>query len=117
MKLKNITNKIQKLVRNNFFRGGNSVSYIEAKEILRQNVGAILLDVRSKQEYDEYHLDGAICVSLYDLEYSIKNIIKNKEQIIIAYCQSGARSKKAINILQKLGYTNLYNLDGGIDNI
>lgn len=117
MRIQNIKNKIKKIVKNNFFRGENSVSYIEAKEILRQNIGAILLDVRSKQEYDEYHLEGAICICLYDLEYTIKNIIKNKDQVIIAYCQSGARSKKAINILQKLGYTNLYNLDGGIDNI
>lgn len=37
--------------------------------------------------------------------------------LIIVYCQSGARSKIAYNALKKIGYTNVYELDGGLDNI
>ncbi len=117
MKVEQIRGKIQRIIRNSLFRGGNFVTYIEAKEIIKQNADAILLDVRSIQEYKEYHLEGAMCICLYDLQCNVEKQIKNKNQIIIVYCQTGARSKKAINILQKLGYTNLYNLDGGIDNI
>ena len=41
----------------------------------------------------------------------------SKEQTIIAYCQSGARSKKAVNLLEKMGYSKVYELAGGIDNL
>ena len=44
-------------------------------------------------------------------------MLPNKEDTIIIYCQSGNRSKRAMQILQKEGYTNLYNIAGGMDNI
>ena len=44
-------------------------------------------------------------------------IIKEKERIIIVYCQSGIRSKKAIKILYKNGFKNIYHLKGGLDQI
>lgn len=112
-----INSAIRKMLNINFFRGDNLITYIEAKELLRNSSNTILLDVRSNQEYDEYHLDGAINIPLYELRTSVNNIIQDKNQAIIVYCQSGGRSKKAVNILKKLGYTNLYEIDGGIDNI
>lgn len=92
------------------------IDYETAKVILRNNE-AVLLDVRSRQEYNEYNLLGSINVPLYELKMSIKDIIKDNNKTIIVYCQSGARSRKAIEILTKLGYKNLYNIKGGIDNI
>ena len=73
--------------------------------------------MRSTQEYKEYHLEGAISIPLYDLKENIEKIISNKTTTIIVYCQSGGRSKKAISILANLGYTKIYNLEGGIENI
>ena len=43
--------------------------------------------------------------------------ILNKESIIIVYCSAGVRSKRAIQILRKQGYKNLYNIEGGIENL
>lgn len=60
---------------------------------------------------------GSINIPVFDLEKRATNRIPNKDTIIIAYCSAGIRSKRAIKILKKLGYTNLYNIEGGIENI
>jgi len=79
--------------------------------------GAILLDVRSNQEYREAHLQGAINIPDFEIFKRIQREIPKKNQLIILYCQYGGRSKSASLILKKLGYTNVYNLYGGLDMI
>lgn len=117
MKINKITRKIKNIFVNRLFRQDNQITYMQAREIMNKNPLAILLDVRSKQEYDEYHLNGAICIPTYELTNEIGRIVENKEQVIIIYCQSGGRSNKALNILKKMGYQNLYEIEGGIDNL
>lgn len=95
----------------------NNIDYKNAKQILASNNECILLDVRSEQEYKEEHLQGSINIPLYDINEEIERIIPNKNNPIITYCQSGARSKKAVSILQKKGYKELYNIEGGLDNL
>lgn len=77
---------------------------------------AILLDVRSPQEYREGHLKGAISIPEYELANRCSKELKNKDQEIIVYCSSGSRSKKAQKQLQRKGYINVYNLYNGIQN-
>lgn len=79
--------------------------------------GAILVDVRSIQEFNEGHLQGAIHLADYEIPIKHNSILPNKNAIIIVYCQNGGRSKKAYKKLKKIGYTNIYNLCGGLDNI
>lgn len=77
---------------------------------------AILIDVRTKEEYDEYHLDGAINIPYDDIANSIKAYKDiEKDTKIIVYCKSGTRSNKAFNALKNAGYTNVYDL-GTINN-
>lgn len=76
--------------------------------------GAILIDVRTISEYEEYHLSDAVSLPLSDIN-NISNIVDNKEKEIIVYCQSGNRSKQAYNILKKMGYKNVLDL-GGLNN-
>lgn len=109
--------KFIKTILNWYRNSENDIDYEEAKQILFDDENAILLDVRSKQEYKEGHLDYAINIPLYDLETNIYNKLTDKNQTIIVYCQTGNRSKKAFNILSKNGYTNIYNIQGGLDNI
>lgn len=52
---------------------------------------------------------------LYEIPKRATVELNNKEAIIIAYCSAGIRSKKAVKILKKLGYKNLYTIEGGID--
>ena len=89
------------------------VNLKKAKEILDKTNG-VLLDVRSHQEYNEEHLPGAININLYDLKKEITDKIKNKETTIVVYCSCGVRSKKAKEILEELGYTEVYNLKEGL---
>ena len=112
-----IIEKINKMLKSKLIRGNREINYVQAKEILKENITAVLLDVRSEQEHEEYHLNGDMCIPLYELQEKIEKIIENKQTIIIAYCRSGARSKRAINILEKLGYKNVYNISGGIEEI
>ena len=81
-----------------------------------QRMGAIIVDVRSPQEYSEGHLDGAILLSEYEVNKKYKNYLKDKEEKIVVYCSSGVRSKKAQKSLIKKGYVNVYNLYNGIEN-
>lgn len=96
------------------YRINEDLSFEEMQDFLNRVKNVILLDVRSKQEYEEGHLKGAILLPLYELNKRAGSILTNKNDIIIVYCQYGSRSKKAIKILRRLGYNNLYNLKGGI---
>ncbi len=102
---------------NKIYRYKEDITVKEMLEILKTNENVTLLDVRSVQEYKEGHLTGSINIPVYDIEKSVMKHIKNKEDIIIVYCSAGVRSKRAIQTLRKLGYKNLYNIEGGIDNL
>ena len=82
---------------------------LEELNFLR-NKGAIVIDVRSPQEYNEGHINGAISIPEYEMKKRAEALLENKEENIVLYCSSGTRSKKAQKILQKLGYKNVYNL-------
>lgn len=101
----------------NFNRQSQNLSLNEVKEIIRNNENAILIDVRSRQEFLEGHLNGSINIPLYELKQSCESKLQDKNSIIITYCQCGMRSKKAITILKKHGYKNLYHLKDGLDAI
>ena len=77
--------------------------------------GAILIDVRSKQEYNEGHLQGAINIPDFEIKYRVEKEVPKKNQLIILYCQYGGRSRNAMAIMKNMGYTNAYNLYGGLD--
>jgi len=108
--LKNIFTKNRDSIKNN-------IDYESAKMLLKNDENSVLVDVRSPQEYKETHLDGSINIPIYEIEQKCKEIITNKNCIVIVYCQSGGRSSKAIKILEKQGYNKLYNIEGGLDNI
>lgn len=77
--------------------------------------GAILLDVRSKQEYQEGHLVGAINIPEYEIDSRIEKEIKKKNQLIVIYCQYGSRSRNVYIKMKRKGYSNIYNLNGGLE--
>ena len=70
---------------------------------MQNNNEAVLIDVRSKQEFQEKHLERAINIPVYNLANEIQNKVKNKYIIIILYCQTETRSNKAKRILEKAG--------------
>ena len=87
----------------------------EAYEVL-QNGKAILIDVREQEEYDEWHIDGALLAPLSILPQAIEAIDFPQDKKIIFQCLKGGRSAQAIEFLSEnklLGH-DTYNLDGGI---
>lgn len=90
------------------------VTSTEAKEKIKD--GALLVDVRTRFEYDEGHIEGAILYPLDEINNdTVSTILPDKEMAIIVYCQSGNRSSQALEKLKSLGYTNVYDL-GSINN-
>ena len=77
----------------------------------RQREGAILLDVRTPQEYREGHIPGRKNVPLQQLD-KISFVADNKNIPLFVYCYSGSRSRQAASMLQHMGYTNVQNIGG-----
>lgn len=98
-------------------RYNNEITYNDAKKIMREEANSYLIDVRSKQEYNEYHLPNSINIPVYNIEKDINTITNDINSVIILYCQMGSRSRKALEKLERLGYKNLYNLKGGLENL
>lgn len=77
----------------------------------------IIIDVRSKREFKETHLNGAINIPLPELKKNIEKYVKDKQKKIVVCCEYGIRSKQAAQIIENLGYIEVYNLKGGLENI
>jgi rhodanese-related sulfurtransferase len=84
----------------------------EAKKRLDSEKGIVLLDVRTKEEYDTGHIKGSILIPVDNLKEEAESKLKEKNAPIFVYCRSGNRSTTAANILVNLGYENVYNLGG-----
>ena len=77
----------------------------------QQREGAILLDVRTPQEYRDGFIPGSKNVPLQQLD-KIITVVENKDTALYVYCHSGARSRQAVSYLQHMGYTNVNNIGG-----
>ncbi len=75
--------------------------------------GALWIDVREADEYDEGYIPGAVHIPRGNLESRIENVAPDRAQPIVAYCQSGNRSLFAAKTLEELGYENVVSLAGG----
>ncbi len=84
----------------------NSIDLLELKQ--RQKDGSIIIDVRSKEEYEKNHIIGAINIPEYEIEYKITKLIKDKNDEIILYCTYGTRSKDVMLKLNNMGFENVY---------
>jgi rhodanese-related sulfurtransferase len=73
-----------------------------------------LIDVRTPDEFKVSHLKGAqnICVTSEDFKEKVKTLDKNKP--VYVYCRKGGRSAEAAEQLKELGFTKIYDMDGGI---
>lgn len=85
----------------------------EAKAMLEKG-GVTLVDVRTSAEYEEGHIPGALIVPNEEIGAEPPSLLPDKDAAIIVYCRTGVRSREAAGKLANLGYTNVYNLSGGI---
>lgn len=96
-----------------FSGGAPSVGTMEATRLMNQP-GALVLDVREDAEYAAGHLPRARHIPLGQLAGRIGEIAKFKEKPVIVTCRSGARSGSACRALKRAGFTQVFNLKGGI---
>lgn len=83
----------------------------ELKELMDNKADFQLIDVREVSEYNAANLDGEL-IPLNTVPNNINKIPKDKQ--VVVHCRSGKRSENAIRFLEQHGFTNLYNLKGGI---
>lgn len=91
----------------------SSVTPKQAAEMFAEKK-AIILDVREPHEWHEQHIAGAIHIPLAQVEARLSELAQYKESPVIVQCRSGKRSARAADTLQSAGFTQVYNLTGGI---
>jgi rhodanese-related sulfurtransferase len=87
----------------------------EAVNMMVQESGYIILDVRRPDEFAAGHIPNAINVPNESIGTSEIPELPDKDQLIMVYCRSGRRSKEASEKLVKLGYTNIVEFGGILD--
>jgi len=93
-------------------RGGYGLSNNEA--IAWANKGALMLDVRNADEFASGHMVNARHIELSQLGTSIDALKKYREKPVVVYCESGQRSAQAAKLLSAQGFTQVFNLAGGL---
>jgi len=84
----------------------------QAKKRMDENTDAIILDVRTQQEYDEKHIGGALLLPNENIKDTRPEQLPDLNAEILVYCRSGNRSRQAAEKLVALGYTAVYDFGG-----
>lgn len=91
------------------------ISPKEAERVITDH-DPVILDVRTKTEFDSGHIEGAINVPIDNIsENLIASVVPEKSDTVIVYCKSGIRSSIASGEMEKMGYTGILDMAGGID--
>ena len=74
--------------------------------------GALLIDVRTTEEFEQGHVEGALNIPYQEIDKLMSAIGTYKTRPVVVYCRSGNRSGKAKVVLETKGYTNIFNATG-----
>lgn len=88
------------------------ISQTEAKQMMQQNDGYVIVDVRRQDEFDSGHIKDAILIPNESITDQKPSELPDLNQVILIYCRSGNRSKQAAQKLADMGYTNIYEFGG-----
>ena len=86
----------------------------EAKVRMEENPDAILLDVRTQEEFDEGHIPGAVCLPNEFITAEMPFPFEKNAEILL-YCRSGRRSAEATSKLRGMGFTHVFDFGGILD--
>jgi rhodanese-related sulfurtransferase len=86
----------------------------ETKQTLDRGEKMLLVDVREESEYAKDHLPGAIHLGKGVIERDIETRVPDLNTVMVLYCGGGFRSALAADNLQKMGYTKVISMDGGV---
>lgn len=98
-------------------RGASGVANVSATEavMLMSRSKPLILDVRDATEFAAGHIQGAKNIPLAELASRLKEIEKFKDKSVLVHCQRGMRAKSACSILRAQQFSQLHNLQGGLD--
>lgn len=102
------TNKAEKAIY-------RKISAQEAKEIMDKTNNYVLVDVRTVQEFNSGHIEGAVLIPSNLINGTSIKELPDKKALILLYCRSGRRSADAAERMLEMGYTNIYDFGGIID--
>ena len=91
-----------------------ALSAMQAVRLMNQG-GALVIDLRSKELYDAGHIVDARNVPAAELESQADALKKWRDKNVITYCDSGVNGASAVRSLMKLGFTKVFNLQGGLN--
>ena len=103
---------IQDLLSNSFNKFESISPLIAVTKMNDDNI--LVLDVREPHEFTKSHIEDAVNIPLGKLEEKLGGLEKHKTHKIIATCQTGARSASACKSLTKAGFTQVFNMQGGM---
>lgn len=92
---------------------GPKATTLQATQLINQGK-TVVLDVREAEEFATVHIRDARHIPLMELEKRIDELQKAKKKTLLVVCQNGARSAKAVTLLQKAGFTDVFSLAGGL---
>jgi rhodanese-related sulfurtransferase len=93
----------------------NAFAALTAQQAVRlMNQGALVIDLRSKESYDAGHINEARNVPAKELAAQADSLKKWRDKSVITYCDSGVDGAGAARTLMKLGFTKVFNLQGGL---
>jgi len=91
-------------------------SLITPDQLVSMKNDIVLIDVRTPEEYAAGHLENAVNINLYDDDFKSQLEAIDKSKAVAVYCKVGGRSAKAADIIKEIGFTEVYDLEGGILN-
>ncbi|HSE30470.1 MAG TPA: rhodanese-like domain-containing protein [Pyrinomonadaceae bacterium] len=89
------------------------VTVAETEKRMKENPAARLIDVREDNEWEASHVAGAVHLGKGIIERDIETTVPDKSSELILYCGGGYRSALAADVLQEMGYTNVFSMAGG----
>ena len=89
------------------------LSVKEAKAIFAKEPNAVIVDVRTPEEFKAGHIEGAVLMNIFDADFKQQVATLDKNKPVYIYCRSGNRSQKAGLILTEMGFKEIYDIEAG----
>ena len=92
-----------------------SFAAVSPQDLIRlQNQGALVIDLRKTEDFEAGHIGGARRMDSAEMLQAGETLKKYKEKTVVVYCQSGSTGAAAARVLTGQGFTQVFNLRGGI---
>jgi len=93
----------------------HKITQADLAELILDNEEILLVDVRTEGEYNQGHLPGSIVIPYNEFDTRYSEIVEYQDREVVLYCHTGGMGDYAGRVLLKNGFTNVKNLDGGIN--